>query len=66
MNADKSESLLAFLDRSPAVAAIIALVFGVLGYVLLSEGNILIGGFACWACGVNCCRAAIGNQTKRE
>lgn len=32
----------------------LALIFGLLGYSLLRRGDLLLGGFCMWACGVNC------------
>ena len=48
------------LEHSPFIAFLNAVAMAVLGYVLLSKGNLLIGAFAFWVSGVNTFRASRG------
>jgi len=56
------------INRHPLWALILAVIFAGLGMVLLGRGNVVIGAFVWWACGVNtvlACRVMNGKQVKK-
>lgn len=59
-------SLWIWLDQSPVIRGLLAVVMAVLGYWHLSHGNTVIGGFAWWCCGVNCAKLARTNWRSDE